>query len=72
MSSYDSFFSNASSSDDSCDHVSARYEVVAKTHLVGSRIQLLLFVELDILATVIATLSKKGPRPPALPFTDTI
>jgi hypothetical protein len=44
----------------------------AKTHLVGRGIQLLLFEELDILATVIAALSKKGPRPPALPFTNTI
>jgi len=72
MSSYESFFSKASSSDDSCDHVSARYEEKVKTHLVGSGIQLLLFEELDIPATVIATLSKKGPRPPALPLTDTI
>lgn len=72
MSSYDSFFSKASSSDDSCDHVSAEQEEVAQTHLVGSGIQLLLFEELDISAAVIATLSKKGPRPPALPLTDTI
>jgi hypothetical protein len=72
MSSYESFFSKASNSDDSCDHVSARYDGIAKTHLVGSGIQLLLFEELHITATVIATLSKKGPRPPALPLTDTI
>jgi hypothetical protein len=72
MSSYESFFSKASSSDDSCDHVSARYEEIAQTHFVGSGIHLLLFEELDISATVIATLSKKGPRPPALPLTDTI
>jgi hypothetical protein len=72
MSSYESFFSKASSSGDSCGHVSARYEEIAKTHLVGSGIQLLLFEELDISATVIATFSKKGPRPPALPLTDTI
>jgi hypothetical protein len=48
------------------------YEEIPQTHLVGSGIQLLLFEELDILATVIATLSKKGPRPPALPLTDAI
>jgi hypothetical protein len=72
MSSYESFFSKASSSDDSCDHVGARYEKIGKTYLVGSGIQLLLFEELDIPATVIATFSKKGPRPSALPLADTI
>jgi hypothetical protein len=72
MSSYESFFSKASSSDDSCDRVSVGYKEIAQTHLVASSIQLLLFEELDISATVIATLSKKGPRPPALPLTDTV
>jgi hypothetical protein len=45
---------------------------IAKAYLVGRGIQLLLFEELHISATVIAALSKKSPRPPALPFTNTI
>jgi hypothetical protein len=52
--------------------VRERYEEITQTHVVGSGIQLLLFEELDISATVIPTLGKKGPCPPALPLTDAI
>jgi hypothetical protein len=45
---------------------------IAKTHLVGRGIQLLLFEELHVSATIIATLSKELPRPPVLPLTNTI